>query len=263
MIDLAIEAATKAGSAIMKHYPAEPGMAFSLKDDTSPVTEADLLSDRIVREILATTGIPIVSEEFLEMPAPRVSRVWLVDPLDGTKDFLAGSHDFCVMIALIEDGRPALAAIYAPADNVLYAAERGKGACMRDSAGERSLTVSQKNSKGTIFTASVNHFTKEMQSVAEHMGSRIIKRGSNGIKAGLIAEGKAEYTFSPFNFSPWDVAAPQLLVEEAGGKVSGMSGDEIRYDNWKPLKNGFIASNGAIHQELLGAVAEVLKRLPA
>ncbi|MBI3573833.1 3'(2'),5'-bisphosphate nucleotidase CysQ [Candidatus Kaiserbacteria bacterium] len=260
MITLAIETARKAGKAILSFRQSGNDVVASVKEDQSPVTGADLASDVIIREGLLQTGIPIVSEESSETISANAGRYWLVDPLDGTKDFITGSDDFCVMIALIENGRPALAVVYVPMSDTLYAAERGKGAYVRDAAGERPLRVSSRGEGRATFVASEHHFTPEMQTVSERMGSVISRRGSNGIKVGLIAEGKADYTFASWNFSPWDIAAPQLIVEEAGGRVSGVSGGDIRYDNpGAPLKDGFIASNGSVQGALLEAVKEVLK----
>lgn len=248
MLEHIVAVAQKAGEKIMAVY-AQESIASRVKNDMSPVTEADMIADESIRTDLVGTNIPILSEEG-ELQTD-VERVWIVDPLDGTKDFMARSGDFSVMIALIEHHLPVLAVVHAPALGVTYTAERGKGTFVKDDR----LQVSSHQAHGGRFVASAHHFSSMMVSVGEALHATVTRRGSNGIKAGLVARGEADYMFNDAPLSEWDIAAPHLIITEAGGTVTDIQGNPIRYGNLaRRSEFGFVGSNGVSHAALLDAI---------
>ena len=250
-LNTAMELAQKAGDRIMELY--EQNLALD-KEDEFPVTEADLESNRIIVEGLEKTGIPIISEETKELHVKEEKLMWVIDPLDGTKDFVERTGEFAVMIALMEDRQPVLGVVYAPAIDKLYYAAKGEGAWLREYGEDIKLQVSDKELEKMV--VSRFHLSEEMQQIAERLGVKEFKKmGSVGVKYGAIAEGKAElciYTNSKMGI--WDDAAPHILLTEAGGKVFDCRGKEPEYDYVsKRMENGFIGTNGK------GNILEVIK----
>jgi 3'(2'), 5'-bisphosphate nucleotidase len=156
LLTIAIEASKKAGEEIMRLYATT---AFETKNDGSPVTIADTRSNEILMERLGKTGIPILSEELEGVSLPYPKQLWIIDPLDGTKDFINKSNDFSVMIGLIEHGVPILGVVYAPALDTLYFATKGNGAFVTKGEITSTLTVSNREHENLRFVRSVNHFS--------------------------------------------------------------------------------------------------------
>lgn len=255
MLEQVIGLAEQTGKEIMEIY-ARGVILSHEKGDKSPVTDADVVAHKYILGELTSTGIPVLSEEGEVLV--DAERMWIVDPLDGTKDFLARTGDFSVMIALVENDVPVLAVVHAPALGATYAAERGKGAFVRDAAGERKLHVSGHEAYGGRLIASAHHFSPLMSLVGEKLHALLSRRGSNGVKAGLIANGEGDYMFNDAPLSVWDIAAPQLIITEAGGKVTDTGGEEIRYDSGKlRSEHGFVGSNGVAHARVLEAIKEL------
>ncbi|MFZ2886916.1 MAG: 3'(2'),5'-bisphosphate nucleotidase CysQ [Minisyncoccia bacterium] len=252
MIEDIIALAVKAGEKILETYEREA--TIIIKDDKSPVTEADLASHAIIIEGLASTGIPILSEEGELISETK--RLWLVDPLDGTKDFIGKSGEFAVMIALVEDGKPTLAVVHAPALGKTYFAEKGKGSFVRDTGGERQLQVSNHETEGARFLASQYHFSTAMEEIAHRIKSVVLRHGSIGLKAGGVAAGEGEYVIHLADLHPWDTAVSELLITEAGGRVTDIQGNSIEYFSNSKSK-GFVGSNGVVHDDVIHAIQEI------
>jgi len=255
MIEHAIKAVRRAGEVIMDEY--ERGVVARLKRDGSPVTIADSRSHNVIIECLQTTHIPILSEE-ARSGSKEVSseHMWIVDPLDGTKDFIDHTVDFSVMVALVEHGVVVVGVVFAPARGILYRAERGKGVFVHDTAGERRCIVSTNSLEGGRCVASAHHFSPLMQSVGDSLDSSITRRGSNGIKGGLIAEGAAEYMFNEATLPVWDIAPVDILVSEAGGVVTDVEGKKLSYEHLGHT-SGIVVSNGVAHAELIDTIAHL------
>lgn len=259
----AVAAARQAGEAIVRLRGAVP--AARLKSDGSPVTDADLVADRIIRHGLAGFGWPILSEESADGSDRLLSEyVWIVDPLDGTKAFLDGGDDFVVMIALVERGKPVLAVLYQPAADKLYRALRGRGAFLERGGAVIKLLVSHvADQRESRMIMSRHHPAPEAEALARSLGvTEVVRVGSNGVKFGLIAEGRFDLLVNPTDqMREWDLCAPQLILEEAGGRVTGMRGEEIVYNKAAPVNPyGILATNGALHAQVLEQIQSLRGR---
>lgn len=245
----------RAGQFVLELYYTD--YIIEIKHDQSPVTEADIGSDRIIKRGLQTFGYPILSEESADDPSRlRSDRVWIVDSLDGTNGYISKTGEFAVMIGLAEKGEAILGLVYLPADDKLYYASKGEGAYMV--VGDREPTRLGVSSQADIHEATLvvsrSHLSESITMASEKLAVRDLRQhGSNGVKMGLVAEGKADLYFNPTDqMGQWDLCAPQIIVEEAGGQVSGIHGERLQY-NLKNSKNpyGIVASNGKLHSSVL------------
>ncbi len=262
LLTLAREAAKKAGDAIVLHYGTD---AFELKNDKSPVTKADTAADAVLEEMLRSTGIPILSEEdALRTSLPYPEQLWIIDPLDGTKGFLNHTDDFSVMLALVEHGRPLLAVVHAPILGKHYFAIKGGGAFVEDAMGTRPLRVSTRVSPELRGLVSVNHTAAYMFDVCNKLSViETVAVGSVGIKAGYIAEDRADFYVNRGALGEWDVCAPELILTEAGGLVTDEHGELLFYGSEDHrIKHGVIFSNGACHESVLSALRESVALRP-
>lgn len=225
----AIEAAREAGRAIMEVY-AQPFDVYT-KDDDSPVTQADLRASNIIKEILRETGLPFVSEEDLPPDRSCFGRYWLVDPLDGTVEFVNRNGEFTVNIALIENKRPVLGVIYAPVTNKLWAAENGK-------LWMENENVSPLSSHFSPFTVLVSrsHRTSEVDSyinktLRPKYPDLIIDSQGSSLKFARLVDGTADVYVCYSKTKEWDTAAADAILSAAGGKVLRISdGKPLDYD---------------------------------
>ena len=246
----------RAGNKILEYY--KDDIEVTHKNDSSPLTKADLASNKIIKTALHNldTTIPILSEESLVEWGTRKSwnKYWLVDPLDGTKEFIKNNGEFTVNIALIEKNIPILGVIFAPAKSLIYFAQKGNGSfTLHTSAELKSLheatqiSVCKQSDPVRIIGSrshSNNSFTTwENEKFPE---AQIIQAGSS-LKFCLIADGNADIypRFGPT--SEWDIAAGHIILNEAGGKILTLNNKEIKYNQKESLLNPeFIASNNTI-----------------
>jgi 3'(2'), 5'-bisphosphate nucleotidase len=217
--------------------------AVQHKDDNSPLTLADLESQRIIAEglTLLTPDIPILSEESAQAPwAERKNwnELWVVDPLDGTREFVKRNGEFTINIALVVDHEPLLGIVAAPARGLLYWGAAGAGAFSRhrDSA-QSSIHVSPPQTPLRV-VGSRSHASAETSSYLARLGPHVMEGIGSSLKFCLVAEGKAELypRFGPT--SEWDTAAGQALLEAAGGHVTRLDGHRLRYNCRESLING-------------------------
>jgi 3'(2'), 5'-bisphosphate nucleotidase len=245
MLEVAGRAALAAGEAILKVY----ATAFDvrLKADNTPVCEADLASERIIVAMLseAFPDIPIAAEELVEAEGlPRSSRrFWVVDPLDGTKEFIARNGEFAVLIALVEDGSPVLGVVHGPAVGLTYTA-CGPGTATRRCNGglPEPIRARAPSPDGLVVIHSRSH--ENSRRLAEFLAAypvRERKKCGSALKFGVIAAGEADLYPRFGTTMEWDTAAGQAILEAAGGRVETLAGTPLRYG--KPgLKNdGFLA----------------------
>jgi 3'(2'), 5'-bisphosphate nucleotidase len=266
-----VELARRAGEAALAFY-GKP-MRVEHKDEfDEPVTQADRavneLIVRALREQYPEDGI--LAEESVDTDR-RIGRerVWMIDPIDGTKGFIAGTGDFCVQIGLAVGGRAALGVLYAPATDVLYWAARGHGAWVRrpTSEADRStkaerLGVTAETELGRMRLAeSRSHRGPRMESVVRALGVRAeVRSHSVGIKVGLLVERQADlYIHLSPKTKQWDTCAPEAVLAEAGGRMTDLWGAPLSYNTPDVLnRNGIVASNGAAHEAVVGRLVPLL-----
>lgn len=260
LLTVAIAAAREAGGFIMTQY----GNTASIqKIDKSPVTEADLGAHTRIMEALRHTEIPILSEETLDnshITHPYPDTLWIIDPLDGTRDYIEGTGDFSVMIGLLCNGRPALGVVYAPVTDTLYYAESGKGAFMVRDGTTIRLSASDALPPHLHLIRSKNHYSSFMAAVADKLAvTKATPHGSVGIKAGLLGTQNGDFFLYTGALGVWDICAPEIIVTEAGGKVTDIAGTLIAYvERNHRLSKGIVFSNGTCHAHVLTAIAESL-----
>jgi 3'(2'), 5'-bisphosphate nucleotidase len=245
LLELAARLAHDAGQAIEAIRRA--GFAVETKGDSSPVTAADRLAEGVITEGLrgATPDIPIIAEEAMSdggIP-PVAPRFWLVDPLDGTKEFAAGLPEYCVCIALIENGRAVLGVLGAPAEPAIYAGILGQGAWVERNGVRTPMHARRPPAAGLVMMASRSHRQdtgdeafKKANPVAE-----IIPMGS-ALKYARVAEGRADVVPRLNGRTmEWDTAAAQAVLEAAGGRMFDSSGGVLMYGKPNYRNEGFIA----------------------
>ena len=237
LLELAQHAALEAGKAIMEVY-AQPFEVY-IKDDDSPVTQADLRASNIIKEMLKPTGIPFVSEEDLPPDRSQFKRYWLVDPLDGTVEFVNRNGEFTVNIALIDDKQPVLGVIYAPVLDRMWNAEcRMKN----EECGMQNVECRMKNEECRIhkerpFTVLVSrsHRTPEVDEYINKVlrpahPDLVIDTQGSSLKFARLAEGSADVYVCYSKTKEWDTAAADAILRAAGGKVLRISdGQPLEY----------------------------------
>jgi myo-inositol-1(or 4)-monophosphatase len=225
------------------------------KDASSPVSEADLAVDGLLRErLLAIRDAGWLSEETEDDPA-RLARaeVWVVDPIDGTRAYIAGLPEWTVSVALVGAGRPLVAALYAPASEEMFLAVAGGGVTLngrpiRASAGETLA--------GTKFAGPKRRIDKLAEIVP---GIEAMPRvPSLALRLARVASGALDGTFTGPNSHDWDLAAADLLVHEAGGVLTSLSGEALTYNRPDPVHGPLIAAGAARHATLLALVRDRL-----
>ena len=247
LLQMAIRAALAAGDEIMRVY-AEPFDVIQ-KGDNTPVTEADLAAERVIVRMLseACPDIPIVSEETAPEDGfkPPAARFWVVDPLDGTKEFVAKNGEFAVCIGLVEDGAPIMGVVHGPARRVTYAAN-GPGTAIRiaDGRGRESIAARVPPADGLVVIHSRSH--ENSRRLAEYFQEKpvpILRRDICGsaLKFGIIAAGEADFYPRFGTTMEWDTAAGQAILEAAGGTVLDLDGKRLAYGKHDLKNSGFLA----------------------
>lgn len=240
-IEEIIDIATRAGVEILKIYDTD----FSVyeKSDRSPLTEADLAAHNVITNGLLglTPEIPILSEESANIPYSLRStwtRYWLIDPLDGTKEFIKRNGEFTVNIALIEDRQPILGVIYVPVSRVTYYGSRGGGAFKQlpDCAAE-SIRVTPRHGCPIRVAGSRSHAGDSLRRYLNNLGEHEIISMGSSLKSCLVAEGKADIYPRLGPTSEWDTGAAQAVVEAAGGRITDTRMQPLRYNCKESLLN--------------------------
>ena len=230
----------RAGAAIMHIYG--DGFTVQRKDDNTPLTAADLESQRIIIEGLSelTPGVPILAEESAQAPwAERRTwrELWVVDPLDGTREFVNRNGEFTVNIALVQGNEPVLGVVSAPAQGVLYWGAWEIGAFSRTQVAEVPIRVSAPHDPLRV-VGSRSHASAETAKYLARLGPHVLSGIGSSLKFCLVAAGEADLypRFGPT--SEWDTAAGQALLEAAGGHVTRLDGHRLRYNCRESVING-------------------------
>jgi 3'(2'), 5'-bisphosphate nucleotidase len=253
-----LELARQAGAAILDVY--RQPVEVMTKADASPLTIADLRSHETITQGLAalTADVPVLSEESSAVPLStrRGWRTfWLVDPLDGTKEFLARNDQFTVNIALIEGHAPAFGVVYVPAQDLIYWGGRGLGA-FRQYADEpaEAIRVRDRASAKLRVVGSRSHGSDALTAALPRLGAHDLVQIGSSLKFCLIAAGEADVypRFGPT--SEWDTAAAQAVVEGAGGSVVARDGHPLRYNTQESLLNPHFVAFGDSSRDWPGAL---------
>jgi 3'(2'), 5'-bisphosphate nucleotidase len=232
MIDELCRIANAAGEVVLWHYRQPANV--TLKADCSPVSDADRASHDFLVGALRefAPDIPVISEEATEWPAHDLAaeQYWLVDPLDGTKEFLRGTDEFTVNIALVAAGRPLIGVVVAPALQLTYCAARGSGAwCRQGNQAARRIFTRQPDPHRLAVVASKHHAGPLVAKLLAAVPGAELKSMGSSLKFCLIAEAKADLYLRDVPTMEWDTAAAQCVVEAAGGAILDLAGQPLTY----------------------------------
>jgi 3'(2'), 5'-bisphosphate nucleotidase len=236
-----VSLAKTAGQRVMDIYRSDFRVGF--KDDQSPLTAADLASHHCLYEGLSqlSASFPVLSEESTDVPFEDRSAwetYWLIDPLDGTKEFIKRNGEFTVNVALIHQTRSVLGVVYAPALDVCYFAAENCGAFKQvDGGAYEVIGASLKARQPPVVVGSRSHESAESDAYLSSLGEHELRSIGSSLKFCLVAEGAADLYPRLGPTSEWDTAAAQCVVESAGGKVTDLSGQPLRYNTKQSLLN--------------------------
>jgi 3'(2'), 5'-bisphosphate nucleotidase len=262
-LEVAKNLAREAGRVLLEIYEGEHQVEW--KGHNDPVTAADHAANELIvkglREQFPQDGV--LSEEALDDRARLdKTRVWMVDPMDGTKQFIERIGEFSVMIGLAVEGAAQLGVVYHPTADRIYYAAPGLGAFVEEQWTTKRLRVAALDEPARMIMAmSRSHHSPTVDRIRERLGiTREIRSGSVGLKFGLLAEGRAHlYIHAGSKTNQWDTCAPEAILRAAGGRVTDTNGAPLSY-NTPEIRNlrGIVASNGLIHDAAVTAVAAVL-----
>ncbi len=264
IIEKCKQAVRDAGALILNYYE-QPFLKAKKKE--FPITEVDLAADKMLKEKLHNIlDIPILSEEEnLNDDHIDSDRAFIIDPLDGTKDFVHKMGDFAIMVALVELGRPTMGFVYKPVDDILYWAAKGQGAFQEKNNKVIKLQVSKEsNFKKMKLLTSRYHLKQAEITLKEKLNlDDSEKMGSAGLKMCGVASGRGHiYLNSSDKTGEWDSAPGIIIVEEAGGIATDIYGEQLEFLKKNPRnEKGFIISNGTQHATIVSELQKVLANL--
>ena len=258
----------EAGALALRYFLAWHGgsaaqaLAVELKDEDEPVTAADrAVSELCVSRLRAAfPDDAVVSEELPDDGARHhAARTWLVDPIDGTKDFIAGRPGFAVMIGLLVAGRPVLGAVYQPAADRLFYAWLGAGATLvlADGPPQRMrVSATRELAAARMVSSAANPELRARAGIRDDQ-----QIGSVGIKLSLVAAGERDLYVNPAGKCKlWDTAAPSIILTEAGGRLTDLRGEPLSYTGQNlSHRRGLVASNGELHEQALTQLAPLIR----
>ncbi|MBA3457055.1 MAG: 3'(2'),5'-bisphosphate nucleotidase CysQ [Deltaproteobacteria bacterium] len=261
----AIELARIAGTEVVRLRTGE--LVVDMKPGDEPVTAADRRASELIVAGLAAAfpGDPIISEE-LPSSASMLDtpRVWLIDPIDGTKDFIRGGDGFAVMIGLVLDGVPVLGVVYQPTLDRMFFATPDGGAHVAVSGAVQRLAVSTVTAAADArLVASASHRSADIDRVKAELGiDNELNVGSVGVKLCLIANGSRDLYVNPAaKTKAWDSCAPEAILAGAGGKLTDLFGRAIDYRTELQHRRGLIASNSLVHDEVVAKLGPLFPHL--
>ena len=248
-----------AGEKIREIY--ETDFEVKKKEDDSPITKADLESNKILRATLEKTGIPILSEESDDDKTRLESeKVWIVDPLDGTQDFVNKTGEFTILVGLVENHIPVMGLVYLPIKKILYLAERGTGAYCYDLQEWEKISVREiSDLNSCLALVSRHHLSGKEKEMLDHLGIRNTSTIGSTLKVMEISSGRADVYLTTTNkMSQWDTCASNCIISEAGGKMTDISGHDLIY-NTEIVKHeyGLLVTNGFVHEKAASMISEL------
>ena len=265
---IACDLARAAGAAILEHYegPLHIKEKKNYDDDVEPVTQADTIANDLIVTALKREfpNDGILAEESIDTKRRlEKSRVWMVDPLDGTNGFIDGNGDFAVQIGLAENGQVVVGVVYQPLTGVLYRAVRGGGTWIErpQFEAEQARVSNNQTLSEMRLAASRSHRSPRMNKVVTRLGFQDeVQRGSVGIKIGLLIEQQCDvYIHLSSRTKQWDTCAPEVILIEAGGRITDLFGYPLNYNVPEVQnRNGLVASNGVSHDQIIETLASLL-----
>lgn len=258
-VALAIDASRRAGAVVMRYFGRD--LLVEHKTPDQPLTEADLAANALLHELLigARPEYGWLSEETRDHP-DRLdrSRVWIVDPIDGTRSFIAKVPEFAISVGLVEDGVPVLGVVFNPARDELFHAVRGGGAFVsRARAAAKRLHVSERRMDDEVTMLASRSEIAAGEFDPFRAGWRIEPAGSTAYKLAGVAAGHGEAFVSRGPKSEWDICAGVLLVSEAGGRTTDLNGAALTFNREDPYVHGILAANDALHDAVLTRIREL------
>ena len=263
-IESVIDTIIEAGERVREIY--ESDFEVGKKDDDSPITKADLESNKIIRAALEKTGIPILSEEDVDDKSRLNSdKIWIVDPLDGTTDFVNRTGEFTIMIGLVENHVPVMGLIYWPTKQKLYYAERGMGAfCSHSDTAEECvwevISVREtQNLEDCLALVSRHHLSDREKKILDHLKITHTASIGSSLKVMEISSGMADVYLTTTNkMKQWDTCASYCIISEAGGKITDVTGNELVYNtDIVNHENGLLVTNGFVHDEVVSKISNL------
>ena len=254
-----MDAVVLAGEKIREIY--ETDFEVKKKEDNSPITKADLESNKILRATLEKTGIPILSEESDDDKTRLESeKVWIVDPLDGTQDFVNKTGEFTILVGLVENHIPVMGLVYLPIKKILYLAERGIGAYCYDLQKWEQISVREViDLKNCLALVSRHHLSGKEKEILDHLEITNTSTIGSTLKVMEISSGRADIYLTTTNkMSQWDTCASNCIISEAGGRMTDISGNELFY-NTEAVKheNGLLVTNGFVHEKAVSKITKL------
>lgn len=243
-----VQLSRRAGDAILEVYQRDFDVVT--KDDNSPLTQADLASHQVITEALATLtpDIPVLSEESGHISAAERlswSRYWLIDPLDGTKEFINRNGEFTVNIALIDAHQPRLGIVHVPVRQKTYFGVVGEGAWLQDGSEPARRIRTRRPAPGIpVVVGSRSHANPALESCLAPIGAHDMVSMGSSLKFCLVAEGAADLYPRLGPTSEWDTAAAQAVVEAAGGRVVTLDGNALAYNQEEDILNPWFVVMG-------------------
>ena len=252
-LQIAVNAAIEAGNEILQVYSKD--FSSDVKSDDSPITEADLKSNKIIKNMLTKTGFYILSEEDKDNKKRLdEEKIWVIDPLDGTTDFVNRTGEFTVMIALVENKKPILGIIYWPTEKTLFLAQKGFGAWVFSNDSWTKISVSDISElEKCRAIGSRHHLSENEKSLLKKLQISDFTSIGSSLKVGKISSGLADVYLTTTNkMKEWDTCASYCIIFEAGGKMTDMEGNDISYNN-KIVnhQNGILVTNGLVHDRIV------------
>jgi 3'(2'), 5'-bisphosphate nucleotidase len=263
-LDVAVRLARQAGKVIMNYYGT--GLAVDHKARHEPVTTADRAADDLIAAGLrdAFPGDGLLTEESDDdLSRLEKERVWIVDPLDGTTEFIHETGEFAVQIALSIGGYPALGVVYEPVEGRMFYAVQGRGAYQLTDGPSLRLHVSTESEPAQMcLVASRSHYSPFLERARRALGIEAVDRvGSVGLKVGLLARGVCDLYLATTVAKEWDLCAPHALLLEAGGVLTNLCGEPLVYNKADVVEcRGLIGSNGRAHGRIVDTLAPLLDR---
>jgi len=270
-MEVAVELARAAGAILLAHYhsPFLVEQKINALYEMEEVTAADReANDLIVRRLaIEFPDDGILAEESKDTKRRLdKNRVWLIDPMDGTKNFIQRDGDFAVQIGLAINGESVLGVVYQPSRDILYRASRGAGSWIETSekSAQRMSVSNRTDPSQMVLASSRSHRSPRMERVVAAFGFKNeVRRGSVGVKIGLITEQQADlYLHLSPSTKQWDTCAPQIILEEAGGRLTDLFGQPLRYNGVRvDNRNGIVATNGAAQEMVIEKLQPLLREL--